>query len=73
MATNPSTYALSQSSESKQRLQQRRRLFQETDWTRSDGRSFHQCRPAFLRTGATNAASGSAYAEFGVTKVIVSV
>ncbi|CAD5194801.1 exosome complex component RRP41-like [Musa acuminata AAA Group] len=73
MATNPSTYALSQSSDSKQRLQQRRRLFQETEWTRSDGRSFHQCRPAFLRTGAANAASGSAYAEFGATKVIVSV
>lgn len=28
---------------------------------------------AGLQTGATNAASGSAYAEFGATKVIVSV
>lgn len=28
---------------------------------------------AVLRTGAGNAASGSAYAEFGTTKVIVSV
>ncbi|PNX89848.1 exosome complex component mtr3-like protein, partial [Trifolium pratense] len=43
------------------------------DWTRPDGRGFHQCRPAFFRTGAVNAASGSAYAEFGNTKVIVSV
>lgn len=30
-------------------------------------------RLAVLRTGAVNAASGSAYAEFGNTKVIVSV
>lgn len=29
--------------------------------------------PAVLRTGAVNSASGSAYAEFGNTKVIVSV
>lgn len=29
--------------------------------------------PAVLRTGAARAASGSAYAEFGSTKVIVSV
>ncbi|XP_028808016.1 exosome complex component RRP41-like [Neltuma alba] len=43
------------------------------DWVRPDGRGFHQCRPAFFRTGAVNAASGSAYAEFGNTKVIVSV
>lgn len=43
------------------------------DWVRPDGRGFHQCRPAFFRTGAANAASGSAYAEFGNTKVIVSV
>lgn len=28
---------------------------------------------AVLRTGAVNSASGSAYAEFGNTKVIVSV
>ncbi|KAK2411590.1 3'-5'-exoribonuclease family protein [Trifolium repens] len=47
-------------------------LFKE-DSTRPDGREFHQCRPAFFRTGAVNAASGSAYAEFGNTKVIVSV
>ncbi|GER33525.1 exosome complex component Rrp41 [Striga asiatica] len=44
-----------------------------SDWVRPDGRSLHQCRPAFLRTGAVNSASGSAYAEFGNTKVIVSV
>ncbi|ESW04267.1 hypothetical protein PHAVU_011G080900 [Phaseolus vulgaris] len=47
-------------------------LFKE-DWVRPDGRGFHQCRPAFFRTGAVNAASGSAYAEVGNTKVIVSV
>ncbi|CAN6987850.1 hypothetical protein IGI04_001706 [Brassica rapa subsp. trilocularis] len=43
------------------------------DWTRPDGRGFHQCRPALLQTGAVSSASGSAYAEFGNTKVIVSV
>ncbi|KAF8033249.1 hypothetical protein BT93_D1996 [Corymbia citriodora subsp. variegata] len=43
------------------------------DWVRPDGREFPQCRPAFFRTGAVNAAAGSAYAEFGNTKVIVSV
>ncbi|KAI5592887.1 hypothetical protein BDE02_04G181900 [Populus trichocarpa] len=45
----------------------------DVDWTRSDGRGFHQCRSAFFRTGAVNSAAGSAYAEFGNTKVIVSV
>ncbi|CAN1182201.1 Exosome complex component RRP41-like [Linum perenne] len=45
----------------------------DVDWVRPDGRGFHQCRPAFFRTAAVNAASGSAYAEFGNTKVIVSV
>ncbi|XP_074571738.1 exosome complex component RRP41-like isoform X2 [Curcuma longa] len=72
IAMTMSTYSPSQSSDSKRRRQQRR-LFQEADWSRSDGRTFQQCRPAFLRTGAVNAASGSAYAEFGATKVIVSV
>ncbi|GKD40800.1 exosome complex component RRP41-like protein, partial [Tanacetum coccineum] len=48
------------------------RLLTDVDWVRPDGRDFHHCRPAFLRTGAVNAASGSAYAEFGNTKVIVS-
>ncbi|KAG7541271.1 Ribosomal protein S5 domain 2-type fold [Arabidopsis thaliana x Arabidopsis arenosa] len=43
------------------------------DWSRPDGRGFHQCRPALLQTGAVSSASGSAYAEFGNTKVIVSV
>ncbi|XP_031480398.1 exosome complex component RRP41-like [Nymphaea colorata] len=43
------------------------------DGLRVDGRNTHQCRPAFMRTGAVNAAVGSAYAEFGSTKVIVSV
>ncbi|KAG6760702.1 hypothetical protein POTOM_033881 [Populus tomentosa] len=45
----------------------------DVDWLRPDGRGFHQCRPAFFRTGAVNSAAGSAYAEFGNTKVIVSV
>ncbi|KAH9700523.1 exosome complex component RRP41-like [Citrus sinensis] len=45
----------------------------DVDWLRPDSRGFHQCRPAFFRTGAVNSASGSAYAEFGNTKVIVSV
>lgn len=45
----------------------------DVDWARTDGREFHQCRPAFFKTGAVNAAAGSAYAEFGNTKVIVSV
>lgn len=44
-----------------------------SDWVRSDGRRIHQCRPSFLRTGAVSSASGSAYAEYGNTKVIVSV
>ncbi|KAJ4764707.1 Exosome complex component Rrp41 [Rhynchospora pubera] len=68
-----STYSPSQGAERRQRQQQMRRLSIQSDWDRSDGRSFIQCRPAFLRTGAANAASGSAYAEFGTTKVIVSV
>ncbi|PKA54887.1 Exosome complex exonuclease RRP46 like [Apostasia shenzhenica] len=73
MATAPtSTYSPSNSWE-RARQQQKKSLFRKEDWVRSDGRNFHQCRPAFLRTGATNAASGSAYAEFGSTKVIVSV
>ncbi|KAB5561717.1 hypothetical protein DKX38_006674 [Salix brachista] len=41
----------------------------DVDWLRSDGRGFHQCRPAFFRTGAVNSAAGSAYAESGKTKV----
>ncbi|KAJ7947830.1 Exosome complex component RRP41-like [Quillaja saponaria] len=55
--------------------QKQNRIFKnnEVDWVRPDGRDFHQCRPAFFQTGAVNAASGSAYAEFGNTKVIVSV
>nr|GMD22647.1 exosome complex component RRP41-like [Ipomoea batatas] len=43
------------------------------DWVRPDGRHFYRCRDALLNTGAVKAASGSAYAEFGNTKVIVSV
>ncbi|XP_019448760.1 PREDICTED: exosome complex component RRP41-like isoform X4 [Lupinus angustifolius] len=63
----PATYSPSPTTQKKKAP-----LFKE-DWVRPDGRSFHQCRPAFFRTGAVNAASGSAYAEFGNTKVIVSV
>jgi len=43
------------------------------DGIRSDGRQLLECRLAFMKTGAVNAAAGSAYAEFGSTKVIVSV
>eukprot|EP00252_Welwitschia_mirabilis_P024717 TRINITY_DN7425_c0_g1_i2.p1 TRINITY_DN7425_c0_g1~~TRINITY_DN7425_c0_g1_i2.p1 ORF type:complete len:266 (+),score=69.14 TRINITY_DN7425_c0_g1_i2:144-941(+) len=43
------------------------------DGIRSDGRRPLECRPAFLKTGAVTAAAGSAYAEFGGTKVIVSI
>ncbi|OIW00486.1 hypothetical protein TanjilG_05836 [Lupinus angustifolius] len=64
---NPATYSPSLTTQKKKAP-----LFKE-DWVRPDGRGFHQCRPAFFRTGAVNAASGSAYAEFGNTKVIVSV
>ncbi|KAH7838503.1 hypothetical protein Vadar_027363 [Vaccinium darrowii] len=65
----PSTYSPSPTTQNKKRPP----IFSDVDWVRSDGRGFHQCRPAFLRTGAVNSASGSAYAEFGNTKVIVSV
>ncbi|XAR59986.1 hypothetical protein NMG60_11033191 [Bertholletia excelsa] len=67
-AATPTTYSPSPTTQLKKRP-----IFKDVDWIRSDGRGFHQCRPAFLRTGAVNAASGSAYAEFGNTKVIVSV
>lgn len=67
--TTPSTYSPSPTTQNKKRPP----IFGDVDWVRSDGRGFHQCRPAFLRTGAVNSASGSAYAEFGNTKVIVSV
>lgn len=40
---------------------------------RLDGRLPPECRSRFLKTGAVTAASGSAYAEIGQTKVIVSV
>eukprot|EP01018_Ginkgo_biloba_P035464 Gb_13188 [translate_table: standard] len=43
------------------------------DGVRTDGRQLQECRLAFMKTRAVNAASGSAYAEFGNTKVIVSV
>uniref|UniRef100_A0A5B6YGV0 Putative exosome complex component MTR3 isoform X1 n=1 Tax=Davidia involucrata TaxID=16924 RepID=A0A5B6YGV0_DAVIN len=67
--TTPTTYSPSPTTENKKRPP----IFKDVDWVRPDGRGFQQCRPAFLRTGAVNAASGSAYAEFGNTKVIVSV
>ncbi|KAH9298954.1 hypothetical protein KI387_030636, partial [Taxus chinensis] len=43
------------------------------DGVRADGRQLLECRLAFLKTGAVNAAAGSAYAEFGSTRVMVSV
>lgn len=52
---------------------QRKFEHKEKEWIRSDGRGFLQCRPAFLRAGSGNAAAGSAFAEFGSTKVIVSI
>ncbi|KAF9594805.1 hypothetical protein IFM89_034788 [Coptis chinensis] len=68
MAGKSSTYSL------KKQHRLKKPLFKDlVDWVRPDTRGFHQCRPAFLRTGAVNAASGSAYVEFGSTKVIVSV
>ncbi|KAL4611106.1 hypothetical protein ACB092_08G100500 [Castanea dentata] len=68
--TTPTTYSPSPTTQ-----KTRKPIFNkdDVDWVRPDGRGFHQCRPAFFRTGAVNAASGSAYAEFGNTKVIVSV
>ncbi|KAG2670443.1 hypothetical protein I3760_14G086300 [Carya illinoinensis] len=68
--TNPTTYSPSLKTQ-----KTRSTIFkdQDIDWVRPDGRGFQQCRPAFFRTGAVTAASGSAYAEFGNTKVIVSV
>ncbi|WCJ38117.1 Exosome complex component RRP41-like [Euphorbia peplus] len=69
MASKASTYSPNPSSKT------RPPIFKDSDvdWVRPDGRTFHECRPAFFRTGAVNAAAGSAYAEFGNTKVIVSV
>ncbi|KAF6166255.1 hypothetical protein GIB67_031039, partial [Kingdonia uniflora] len=72
-SSTPSTYAPSSTQKKRQPV------FENVDWVRPDGRNFQQCRPAcqfsylFLRTGAVNAASGSAIVEFGNTKVIVSV
>ncbi|KAF5751555.1 3'-5'-exoribonuclease family protein isoform 1 [Tripterygium wilfordii] len=65
----PTTYSPSPTSRSKPSVSKDSIV----DWVRPDGRGYRQCRPAFFRTGAVNAASGSAYAEFGNTKVIVSV
>ncbi|XP_057955122.1 exosome complex component RRP41-like [Malania oleifera] len=65
--TTPTTYSPSPT------LKTKRPIFNDLDWVRPDGRGFQQCRPAFLRTGAVNAASGSAFAEVGNTRVIVSV
>ncbi|KAI3450583.1 hypothetical protein Pfo_007248 [Paulownia fortunei] len=68
-SATPATYSPSLTGQKKKRPP----ILTDSDWVRPDGRSLHQCRPAFLRTGAVNSASGSAYAEFGNTKVIVSV
>ncbi|GKV08319.1 hypothetical protein SLEP1_g19968 [Rubroshorea leprosula] len=73
MAARPSTAQTTYSPSPNQKT--RPPLFKDNDldWVRPDGRSFHQCRPAFFRTSAVTSAAGSAYAEFGNTKVIVSV
>lgn len=68
-SATPSTYSPSPKIQNKKRAP----VFTDVDWVRPDGRGFHQCRPAYLRTGAVNSASGSAYIEIGNTKVIVSV
>ncbi|CAI9770800.1 unnamed protein product [Fraxinus pennsylvanica] len=69
ISNTAATYTPSPTSQNKRRTS----IFTGSDWIRPDSRGLHQCRPAFLRTGAVNSASGSAYAEFGNTKVIVSV
>ncbi|CAI5523867.1 unnamed protein product [Closterium sp. Naga37s-1] len=43
------------------------------DGLRADGRSLEESRAAFLKAKTVTQASGSAYAEFGGTKVIVAV
>ncbi|KAK9699623.1 hypothetical protein RND81_08G185400 [Saponaria officinalis] len=68
LGMNSSTY-----SPSTQRKKPQNPNLDHFDGVRADGRGVYQCRPAFVRTGAVNAAAGSAYAEFGNTKVIVSV
>ncbi|KAM0924394.1 hypothetical protein ACQ4PT_004893 [Festuca glaucescens] len=76
MSAAAATYTLAAEAGGKRREKReelRRHLAEDADWPRADGRSIHDCRPAFMQTGPTTAASGSAYAEFGKTKVIVSV
>jgi len=43
------------------------------DGVRLDGRPPQETRAPYMKTGAVSAAAGSAYAEYGQTKVIVSV
>ncbi|GMH36046.1 hypothetical protein BSKO_03914 [Bryopsis sp. KO-2023] len=43
------------------------------DGKRANGRGFEEFRSVFLKTGVLSQASGSAYAEFGNTKVMVAV
>eukprot|EP00803_Ostreobium_quekettii_P000893 evm.model.scf_53EXC.3 EVM.evm.TU.scf_53EXC.3 scf_53EXC:35081-38768(+) len=43
------------------------------DGKRLDGRGLEEFRPVFMRTGMQARASGSAYLEFGKTKVMVAV
>ncbi|KAM3376130.1 hypothetical protein P3S68_014844 [Capsicum galapagoense] len=64
--STPATYSPSPATHKKKRIPI-------ADWVCPDNRGFYQCRPAYLRTGAVTTAAGSAYAEFGNTKVIVSV
>ncbi|KAI0495379.1 hypothetical protein KFK09_025529 [Dendrobium nobile] len=67
MATGTSgTYSPSQSLE-RRHQQQKRTDFQEVDWARSDGRNFHQCRPAsnFLRFGPRESKKAMLYSDVG--------
>ncbi|CAO2839519.1 unnamed protein product [Amaranthus hypochondriacus] len=71
MSTKPGTTPTYSPSTQKKKPQNA--TFNSSNGVRSDGRGFYQCRPAYLKTGVVSAAAGSACAEFGNTKVIVSV
>lgn len=68
MVTKSET-ASSTCSPSTQKRKHEKPNFKDPNGVRSDGRGFHQCRPAYLRIGAVNSAAGSAYAEFGDSKI----
>ncbi|KAL6276136.1 hypothetical protein ACE6H2_019737 [Prunus campanulata] len=64
----PSTYSPSPTTRKTKSLS-----FGNDDVLLPDDREWHQCRPAFFQIGVVAAAARSAYADFGSTKVIVSV